>query len=81
MDQKHYHNDYKKLHGVDESRTASEKLLDRNLTKRREAEGLNLTEVRQSEPQKKVKKESHAGENIDAGDVIKKVIKAIKNQT
>lgn len=40
-----------------------------------------MAEVRQSEPQKKVKKESHAGENIDAGDVIKKVIKAIKNQT
>lgn len=27
--QKYYHNDYKKLMGVDESRTASEKLLDR----------------------------------------------------
>ena len=27
--QKYYHNDYKKLLGVDESRTASEQLLDR----------------------------------------------------
>ena len=29
MAEKHYQNDYKKLMGVDESRTASEKLLDK----------------------------------------------------
>jgi hypothetical protein len=32
--QKHYHNDYKKQMGIDESRTASEKLLDRKFRNR-----------------------------------------------
>ena len=60
MTQKHYQNDYKKLLGVDESRTASEKLLDRDLCKRNENnKNKNISEsipkIVEQQPEKKIK--------------------------
>lgn len=55
MAEKHYLNDYKRIMGVDESRTASEKLLDRAIRKRDPAAHI-VEKVDREEPMKKVKR-------------------------
>jgi len=51
--QKYYHNDYKKLMGLDETRTASEKLLDRAVGGFKQADQI----IQERPLQKKVKEE------------------------
>lgn len=55
MAEKHYLNDYKRIMGVDESRTASEKLLDRAI-RRRDPPAQTADKEEREEPVKKVKR-------------------------
>lgn len=74
MAQKYYHNDYKKLLGVDETRTASEKLLDKAIGGFRppfEAKEEKL-------PQKKVKEEHSS---LTHSEVLAKVLKNIEGNS
>lgn len=56
MTEKHYHNDYKRLIGLDESRTASEKLLDKAIGKKEQIRQPLIEPI--NEPTKRVKREA-----------------------
>ena len=71
MSNKYYHNDYKKMMGVDETRTASEKLLDKAIGGFRKA-----VEVVEKPAEKKVKEENVS---LTHSDVLGKLVKNIEN--
>lgn len=71
MKDKYYHNDYKKMMGLDETRTASEKLLDKAIGGFK-----GKTEVVQKIIEKKIKEENV---NLTHIDVFNKLAKNIEN--
>lgn len=71
MTQKYYHNDYKKMMGLDETRTASEKLLDKAIG------GFKAVPELASRPaEKKVKEEAVS---LSHAEVLGKLTKNIEN--
>lgn len=70
--QKYYHNDYKKLMGVDESRTASEKLLDRAIGGVRPA-------AKPKEEQPRMKKVKEEQSNLTHSQILGKVMKNVSS--
>jgi hypothetical protein len=74
MSQKYYHNDYKKMMGLDETRTKSEKLLDRAVGGFRQREEL----VQERVLQKKVKEEHTV---LSHREIREKLVKSIEGNT
>jgi hypothetical protein len=70
MTNKYYHNDYKKMMGVDETRTASEKLLDKAIGAFKKT-----VEVVDKPTEKKVKEENL---NLTHLDILNKLVKNIE---
>lgn len=74
MSQKYYHNDYKKMLGLDETRTASEKLLDKAIGGFRQK-----VEVKEERPPEKKVKEEHVA--LAHREVLEKLMKNIESNT
>ena len=70
MSQKYYHNDYKKMMGLDETRTASEKLLDKAI-----GGAKKVSEVVVKPVEKRVKEENVS---LTHSEVLNKLLKNIE---
>jgi hypothetical protein len=77
MAQKHYHNDFKKLNGIDESRTASEKILDKVMRGRESSLPVATHPEPASLPRKKVKREGEDNREIKSAEILDKLMKTV----